>query len=57
MDDINRRFDEAIQGVVDPHKTEREMSALRADPLFAASFRAMDRMKWDIASGVNPLER
>lgn len=57
MEEINQRFDDAIDGVRDPGKNERQMEAMRNDPLMSASLRALDRMKWDIAAGINPLER
>lgn len=57
IDDINQRFDEAIETVRDPGKHERQMRAIREDPLMSASLRAMDRMRWDLASGIDPLSR
>lgn len=57
IEEINERFDGAISTIMDPGKHERQMRALREDPLMSASVRAMDRMKWDIAAGIDPLAK
>jgi len=51
---INERFDDAIQSVRDPGKHQREMAALRKDPLMSAGIRGLDNLKWRIRAGVNP---
>ncbi len=51
---INERFDEAIMTVRDPGRHNRQMRALRADPLMAAGIRGLEKLKWDIKAGKNP---
>lgn len=51
MRTINDQFDQAIEKIMDPFKSQREEAAMRANPLFAAGIRGLDRLKWDLKSG------
>jgi hypothetical protein len=38
---------------MDPKKPEREMEKIRKNPLMAAGLRGFDRLKWQMAEGIN----
>lgn len=48
IDELNDHFDKAVDAILDPHKSEREDAALRANPLFAAGMRGLEKLKWDM---------
>ena len=54
LDEINKRFDDAIDMIMDPNRHEREMDAIRSDPMMAAGMRGLERLKWTIAAGGDP---
>lgn len=54
IEDTNSRFDEAIDAVRDPGRHERQMKAMREDPLMAAGIRGLDRLKWNLKAGIDP---
>lgn len=45
---INEKFDEVIEHIMDPGKAEREQRELEENELFAAGMRGLDRLKWDM---------
>jgi hypothetical protein len=51
--DINSRFDGEIQKVKDPKKPERDMEKIRKNPLMAAGLRGFERLKWQMAEGID----